>query len=410
MKRFDAVCLDLPGPRGPEEACHIVDARGRVAREARSPPAGGRVLDLRGTGVVGLPGLVDMHVHLRGLRLSYKETVRTGTLAALRGGITLVADMPNTRPRLDTPEAISARILEIAREAAVDVRIIAGIPRRPGEAERIARIPGVVAFKAYPGDLERPLQLREAAATGLPVILHPELPQAEGELERERLPAREAVRACHLEAASVGLLRDTVGPDAVLHVTHASCASTVREARRAGATVDVAPHHLLYDYYSPPGMSDCLGKVNPPLRGPVERSLLLREVLEGRVDALASDHAPHAAWEKSEPLACASGIPWLELWPWAVLGLLGGLGVWRALGLLSRLASEGPARVLGLAPRGVPGGEATYTLVRPARRRFTGFEHSKAVRSYHFMMPLLGEPVGIVVRGRPAFIPGPGPA
>lgn len=409
MKRLDAICLDIAAPGGAEEACHIIGRHGTVEREAREPPAGSRALDLRGTGIIGLPGLVDMHVHLRGLELSYKETVRTGTLAALRGGITLVADMPNTRPRLDTPEAIAARILEIAREAAVDVRIIAGIPRRPGDADRIARIPGVVAFKAYPEDLERPLQLMEAAGTGLPIILHPELPQAEGELERERLPSREAGRACHLEAASVGLLRDMVGPDAVLHVTHASCASTVREARRAGATVDVAPHHLIYDYYRPPGMSDCLGKVNPPLRGPVERSLLLREVLEGRVDALASDHAPHAPWEKSEPLTCASGIPWLELWPWAVASLLGGLGVWRALSTLSDLASAGPSRILGLPPRAVRGGEATYTLVRPVRWRFTGFEHSLAVRSYHFMVPLLGEPAGVVVRGRPVFIPGRGP-
>jgi len=390
-KKLNGLCATFATPTGTREECHLFAPDGTVRRITATPPRDPRILDLRGTPHIALPGLIDMHVHLRGLRLSYKETVRTGTLAALRGGITLVADMPNTRPRIDTPEAVRLRLMEIRREAAIPVLIIAGIPRSQEHAHKIARTPGVVAFKAYPGDLERERELRWAAETGLPIILHPELPEAEkADLEREHLAARSAHRACHLEAAAVGLLRDLLGRDARIHVTHASCPSTVREAGRHNATVDVAPHHLIYDARSPPNMDQCLGKVNPPLRAPTERQELLNLLIEGSIDAVASDHAPHAPWEKSEPLACASGIPWLELWPMVLLSLLRGLGLGRALVYLARLTSRGPADILGVPMPGSVGGPASYTIVSPVPGRFTGFAESRGVRRYHFMARLGG--------------------
>ncbi len=344
-----------------------------------------------------------MHVHLRGLKLSYKETVATGTKAAAVGGLTVVVDMPNTVPRLNTPRALEARLREIEEEAVVDVYMYAGIPEAPEEAAKLARYRRVVGFKVYPKDLEREEALRAAANQGLPIILHPELPEAERVVEVEEPRARDALRGCPLEAAAPYYLAHILdGVEPRLHITHASCPHTVKAAKDLGASVDITPHHLIYDTSTT--MPQCYWKVNPPLRGREVRTALLNLLVEGSIDAVGSDHAPHAPWEKSEPLNCRPGISWLELWPSLVYSLLrpayGSLG---ALKGLARLAYEAPRRILGLPPHAVEGGVANYTVLSLERTRFIGFRASKAPKDYHLMLPLSAETVLTVVRGKIVF-------
>jgi dihydroorotase len=397
---LDWICFDLVQDNGKTTpTCHAI--QDGIIVEERENPTSGNGVNLRGTGLLALPALIDMHVHLRGLRLSYKETVKSGTKAAARGGIGVVADMPNTRPKLNTPEAIASRLSEIREEAVVDVYLYAGIPETPELVKKLSKAPRIVGFKVYPEDLEKWEVVRELSNQGLLIVQHPELPLVNRETCPERLAVRSALRACHFESSAPLLLSSL--ENVRLHITHASCPSTITIARKVGATVDVTPHHLLYDYENPPNGSECLGKVNPPLRSIIDRSLIARNVLEGHVDALASDHAPHARLEKTEPLSCASGIPWLELWPWAILRLLRPLGRRTALSILLRLAYEAPRKILGLPRHAVLGGLASYTIIAPRRWRWTGFRHSKAVPHYHFMLELYGAPVATLVRGRPVY-------
>jgi len=403
---LSSVCGPVVDHRGPQgEQCLVVDG-GRVAGYAERP-RGQRVLDVRGTGLVVAPGIVDMHVHLRGLRLSYKEDERTGTLEAAAGGVVLVVDMPNTVPRLSDPAALAAKLEALAEHSLVDYGVYAGMPREPHRVQALARAP-VAGFKVYPEDYTLEESIAAAARSSKLLVVHPELPEAEAPVSVEDPAGRAEARGCHWEAAAPGLLAPLLD-GARAHVTHASCASTVGEARAHGYTVDVAPHHLLYE--ARPRGPPCESRVNPPLRRAPEPSLLLRLLVEGAVDALASDHAPHARWEKSEPLSCLPGYPWLGLWPWALNALLHA-----ALGLegLLELASAGPARVLGVyGDYGLVdvGARASLIVFDPgARWRHVGFRYARHGLPAHFMLPARGLVHYTLVGGRLAYSLQRGPA
>ena len=164
-----------------------------------------------------------------------------------------------------------------------------------------------------------------------------------------------------------------------IHVTHASCPSTVEAAARHGFTVDVTPHHLLAPLYGLGprlGLEECVLRVNPPLRGVAEAPAMLKLALEARVDAIASDHAPHTLREKSGPY-CLPGIASLEHWPVVLLTLLARA---RAVELFPALTAGGPSRVLGLKLRGClePGCWADVLLVGMERDRLEPQRYSKA--------------------------------
>ncbi len=329
---------------------------------------GGSGVDLRGLGSLGLPGAMDIHVHLRGLMLSYKEDEASGTAAAAAGCVTAVADMPNTRPELREPQALRAKLYALASASVVDYAVYAGIPRGRGAA-RLLALEGAAGFKVYPEDLrESPGMceaLRAAEEAGLVVVLHPEL---------ERLFStpdwgydRWLSRPCTAEAAAVAELEsimEACGARPRVHVTHASCPETVLEAKRRGFTVDVTPHHLFPVEASWMADSPCIHKVNPPVRGPLESARLQGLLLEGAVDALASDHAPHAPWEKAwSPPLCPPGMPWLEWWlGFAARRLLAALGP----AGFARLVSTGPRSVVG-APGGLESGSLSVLLLEPER-------------------------------------------
>jgi dihydroorotase len=403
------VCGTLVDPAWPRpvEGCIVYQA-GEIL-ETREAPAGDAemLLDLRGSeDAYILPGLVDLHVHLRGLGLSYKEDEATGTRAAAAGGITLVADMPNTVPRLDTPEAVAAKLRALREKSLVEYRVYAAIPRDPGLVEKLATLPGVAGFKIYPGDLEARHESvdRVLGSPGTLVVVHPELPEGAARPCPEDPASCATLRGCHWEEAAVEYLA-SLSPLARLHITHASCASTIEAAKRHGYTVDTAPH---YPIYTAPRRGGCLYRVNPPLRDPPEPALLLRSLLEGRIDTVASDHAPHTPREKAwDPLICPPGIAWLEAWP----RLLACLVASRALGVAeyAALASTGPARILGERRCLEPGCPSSLTVMRISRSRFEGPTHSKAKAVPYFMAELCSETLATIVRGRTVYLAPRGP-
>lgn len=347
-----------------------------IIRSITKLPRGERVLDYR-TGALLLPGFVDLHVHLRGLQLAYKEDELSGTAAAAASGVTLVVDMPNTVPRLSSPEAVLLKLEALRAASIVDYAVYAGIPDREEDVDKMLELP-IAGFKVYPEDLEMRLEpLRKVLLSGSLVVVHAELPEAEkAELCTGR--CRDAHRGCHWEVAAV----DTIMAQerrARLHVTHASCPDTVELAKRRGATVDVTPHHLLLD----PG-EECTLTVNPPLRSAVARMGLLKQLLEGLVDALASDHAPHTSSEKLWPL-CKPGISWLEAWPQLVYCLVRAGAL--TLGEYVELVARGPSKILSL--EGIygtlsPGARANIVVVREHLGRYVYKGISRgANRPYH---------------------------
>ncbi|MGC9134401.1 dihydroorotase [Caldisphaera sp.] len=262
------------------------------------------------------PGLIDLHVHLRGLDLSYKEDEESGTKSALQSGITLVVDMPNTRPRLDNPKSIKLKLNSLKEKSYTDYSVYSSIPKNTSDIEEILKLP-IAGFKIYPEDLGSKIEIiKEVLNLNKLIILHPEMPEAERINDEENI-SRGILRGCNLESASVHYLHK-VNNRAKIHVTHASCPSTVFEAKKFGYTVDVTPHHLFYNSHN----QGCYYRVNPPLRDETTRQNLLKLFLDGYVDALCSDHAPHSLKEKENFKTCPSGIPWLGTWPWIIFRLV----------------------------------------------------------------------------------------
>ncbi len=375
---------------------------GRVAGVSRgsSPSADVRLPDEW----LVLPGIIDIHVHLRGLRLSYKEDELSGTLAAAAGGVTLVADMPNTQPRLDNTESIGLKLSALRRNSVVDYVVYAGVPRTPGEAERIASSGLVAGFKVYPEDLVEQGALEEvlyaAWRRNLLVVLHSEHPDM---VKEGCKPGRRW--ECRPTTAEIEALRliSSVAPRGLrLHVTHASTPNLVLEAKSRGFTVDVTPHHILLDSRDEE-KHGCIAKVNPPLRPPEQRERLIQLLISGDVDAVATDHAPHTVEEKMGSFdECPPGIPGVEHYTRLLLTLVS-KGVMDLRDFI-KLTSTGPARVLGIHGYGCvePGCIASYTAVDLRREgRISGYEtFSKAKLTPYEGMLYRGEPVATIVRGR----------
>ncbi len=346
---------------------------GRVA-EIASPGKlkvanGAEVLDA--TGLTVAPGLVDIHVHLREPGQGYKETIATGTASAAAGGFTSVAAMPNTRPVNDSPE-ITRWMQAPERGASIRVFPIAAATRgSKGEAINdyaALKAAGAVAVTddGYPILKDNIMRETLAAASrvGLSVIQHAEDTRLTQGASMNAGPTafRLGLRGMPSEAESgmverdIRLVTELRDARAHLHVAHTSTAAAlaaVRQARRSGlrVTCEVAPHHfLLTDEHV--GMYNTNAKMNPPLRSAADRDAMIEAILDGVVDAIATDHAPHAIHEKEVEFESApNGITGLE----TALGLsLHWLHKeWKLpLGRVLSLLSAQPAALLNLKGRG----------------------------------------------------------
>jgi dihydroorotase len=338
-------------------------------------------------GLVVAPGLVDIHVHLREPGQGYKETIASGTAAAAAGGFTSVCAMPNTIPVNDSPETTRWMLTE-ERGAAIRVYpISAATIGSMGETLTdfaAMKEAGAVAVtddgKPILGDEIMLATLKAAAQQGLPVIQHAEDTRLTGgcSMNAGAMAFRLGLRGMTVEAESSLVERDirllAKVKDGHLHVAHLStkkALDAVRQARRSGlhVTCEVAPHHFVLNEERV-GNYDTHAKMNPPLRAEADREAMVEGILDGTVDAIATDHAPHAAHEKEQEFERApNGITGLETalgLTISVLHVRYKLPLERVLALLSTK----PAAVLGLRGRGslAVGAAADVVVFDPAER------------------------------------------
>ena len=306
-----------------------------------------------------VPGLVDVHVHLREPGFSYKETMATGTAAAARGGYTAVCAMPNLNPVPDSAEHLAAELEAIRRGALIGVYPYGALT--VGErGEAMSDIASLAASVAAFSDDGRGVQsegmmrecMRAVAKTGKILAAHCEVDSLlnggyihDGEYARahghrgicSESEWREVER-------DIRLAEETGCAFHVCHVSTKESVTLIREAKRRGAdvTAETAPHYLLLT--DADLQEDGRFKMNPPLRGEADRAALIEGLLDGTIDMIATDHAPHSAEEKSRGLEkSAMGVVGLEC-AFAVLytGLVE-MGV-LTLERLTELMSCAPAR------------------------------------------------------------------
>ena len=318
------------------------------------------------TGYVKLPGFCDVHVHLREPGFSYKETIRSGSLAAARGGYTAVCAMPNLNPVPDSVEHLEEELALIRRDAVIDVRAYGAISvNEAGKelADLEGMAPHVIAFSDDGHGVQDDGMMREAMerarALGKLIVAHCE----DNSLLRGGYTHDGAWAAAHGHrgicsesewrqvARDLELAAQTGCGYHVCHISTKESLRLIREARQDGLDVscETAPHYLLLDENDL--QEDGRFKMNPPLRAREDREALLEGLCDGDILCIATDHAPHSAEEKSRGLErSAFGIVGLETaFPLLYTGLVK-TGV-LTLEALVALLSDRPRERFGL-PRG----------------------------------------------------------
>ncbi|HMK95306.1 MAG TPA: dihydroorotase family protein [Candidatus Limnocylindrales bacterium] len=320
-----------------------------------------------------LPGLIDEHVHLRDEGKAYKEDFQTGTAAAAAGGFATVLDMPNNEPVTMSVATLRNRMALAQRKILVNVGFYSEFPKKLGETKDIVS-EGAVGFKLFMGsqigglnvDDDEDLQdaFNEVAPLNVPVALHAEdkalLTTNEEKLRQANKSSIAAFQQAHSEAVEVKAIERAlkIGASTDLHlhfchVTTAAGLNAIAEVRKTGrkVTCEVTLNHLLLstddlDHYGQ------LLIMAPPLRSKDQVEALWKGLERGWVDALASDHAPHALSEKSASSIwdVKVGLPGLETTLPLVLTLVrkNRLSLSRAVELLA----EKPAEIYGLYDRG----------------------------------------------------------
>ena len=356
----------------------VVDG-GRIVSVGGEAADGGadRTVDLGGLHL--LPGLVDVHVHLREPGFTQKETIATGTAAAAHGGYTTVCAMPNLNPAPDSPATLGVELAAIGRDARVKVIPYGCITmgqRGAGELVDFAALaPDVVGFsddgRGVQSEALMEEAMRRAAAVRKPIVAHCEVDDLlrggyihDGEYCREHghrgISSESEWRQVERDIA---LAERTGCQYHVCHVSTRESVELVRRARARGLAVscETAPHYLLL--CDEDLQEEGRFKMNPPLRSRADRDALREGVLDGTIEVIATDHAPHTAEEKSRGLAgSAMGIIGLEcafplLYTYLVKpGML-------TLERLVELMSLNPRRIFGLGGGLQAGQPADFTVM-----------------------------------------------
>jgi dihydroorotase len=395
-----------------------------VGTDAAMPPAA-ETLDARGLHV--LPGAIDVHVHFRDPGYPHKEDWATGTAAAAFGGVTTVFDMPNTLPPTGTADALADKHRIAAAKAHVDF----GLYGLLGE-DTIAHVPdliagGVIGFKLYMGNTFGKIPcpstgamleaLEVVAETGKRISLHAETNSI---MERRETRLRAAGRIdplAHIASRPAVVALEAVSRAAILaewtgariHILHSSSAEELRPLREAKArgvdiTGETCPHYLMLsadDYARFAGVI----RVNPPVRERKNQASLWAALADSTIDLVATDHAPHAAGEKTrnDIWTVDCGFPGVETqMPLMLTEVNAGR---MTISDYARWSAEAPAKIWGLYPRKgaiVPGADADLAIVDLGREWTIA---DAALQSRSRVTPwngrrVQGLPIHTLVRGR----------
>jgi dihydroorotase len=373
-----------------EASVAVKDGRILAVGAVEAMPAAKETLDAGGLHV--LPGAIDVHVHFRDPGYPHKEDWESGTAAAAFGGVTTVFDMPNTIPPTGTPEILAAKHAIAASKAHVDF----GLYGLLGD-DTIANVPalvegGVIGFKLYMGntfgkipspDTGATLECFEvAAATGKRVSLHAENNDIMERRQKRLMAAGKMDQWAHLAARPNVVAVEAVSRAAILaewtgariHVLHISTADELRPLREAKArgvdiTGETCPHYLMLstdDYKRFPGVI----AVNPPVREAKNQAPIWAALIDGTIDLIATDHAPHAPEEKTrnDIWTVDCGFPGVETqMPLMLTEVNAGR---MSISDYVRMSAYNPARIWGLYPRKgslTPGADADIAVVDLAR-------------------------------------------
>jgi dihydroorotase len=394
----------------------------KIGKETQMPKADEKI-NLRS--LLVLPGLIDVHVHLRDEGKAYKEDFYTGTAAAAAGGMTTVLDMPNNAPVTMSAETLKNRMQIAKRSTLVNVGFYSEFPNDLGEIKDIVA-QGAIAFKLFMAcqigglniDDDKALQdaFKKVGDLGVPVAVHAEdralLMAHEEEMKQAKRHDIAAFLKVHSERAEVKaierLLEISAQLDVHLHFCHVTTEDgldAIIKAKNSGRTVtcEVTPNHLLL---SNADVERCgqLVVMTPPLRSKSNIEALWNGITSGRVDVLGSDHAPHTLKEKSASSVwdVKVGVPGLE----TTLPLMLTMVRKKHLSLthLVRLLSEKPAEIFNLKDRGhLEQGKKADLVAIDFNRKFridASEFHSKAKYSPYDGWEVQGRPVKTFANGR----------
>ncbi len=336
---------------------------------------GDEVIDAKGLCV--LPGLVDIHVHLRDPGQTHKEDIASGCAAAAAGGVTSLVCMPNTVPTVDSAETVEY-IIGKAQETGIHVYPAAAITyglsgKGCCDYETLQK-----AGAAAISDDGRPVEnddmlmtaLKEGKRLGLPVLCHCEdLKQAAGGKVHEG-KASETLGVKGMSSSSeYGDIDRTIrlaeSVNAPVHICHVSTKESIEIIRQAKArfvkvTCETAPHYFVYTYEKVLGR-DADYRMNPPLREEEDRLAVIHGLLDGTIDAIATDHAPHSPEEKADFIAAPNGVVGMET---SLAATLTNMKERLSLCDIVRLMSKAPAELMGIEGGEIKeGAPADFVLV-----------------------------------------------
>ncbi len=401
---------------------------GRIAAILAPDAPGDAAETIDASGLHILPGAIDVHVHFREPGFPWKETWASGTRAAAAGGVTTVFEMPNTDPATATPDLVAAKIAHAQPQAHVDFGVYGLLSEATVPLLREMRAAGAVAFKLYMGS-DNPRTpcpndgaildaFETLAAMGLRTTVHAEntpiLKWREAKLKAASRTDLAAHTEMHADIAAVeavcrtALFAEWTG--AKVHIAHESCRYSVpwiahAKGRGVDLTAEVCPHNLLLSTDDVARLPGTFLRVKPPVRGPGHAEPLWRALLDGTIDMISTDHAPHLPAEKQRPSIwdAAAGFPGVETsMPLMLAAVSGGR---MTLPDYVRRAAYNPARAFGLLPRkGVlaPGADADIVLVDMTREGVVRADalHSLGNATPFDGMRLKGLPVRTLLRGR----------
>ncbi len=349
---------------------------GKIIKVGKEPslPRADKIIRIPGKLV--FPGVVDIHVHLRDLELSYKEDFTTGTQAAVVGGVTTLQDMPNTNPLTNSCMALKAKKEIAQKKILVDTGFFSLLPEQLSEIDDIL-YEGIVGFKIFPHSpystlpltLENLKEVFTRIDGKIPLAIHPDL-STNGEANINEFLTTHSNKQ---EAKAIKWIGRILTKRDRLHICHISTQEALQEINRLqtrglNVSCEVTPHHL---FLTQDLLLSKKGEIKmlPPLRTKEDVLALHIALKKGAIDAIASDHAPHTLKEKTQSFAQAPpGIPGLE----TLLSLTLDYALKEniPLHLLGRLLSTNPAKIYRLTNKGsiVEGRDADLVIIDPRKK------------------------------------------